>query len=208
MVIGRHGQHGFATRSLAQRARWQTRLQAWIARLWPPARHPPHAGLAVRSHAQGALRPVHADHHRSDRDPAGVVAFVFMERHWQTVTFRLSSMVTQNIAAIIEVYENYPQDEERRTLTNIAANRLGLTIAFLPPDPLPPQPRNRSFRCSTQRCPARSRARSAGRSGSTLSDAPTLSKSASSSKMPCCVSMRAAARPTPRTRTSSLSGWL
>ena len=68
----------------------------------------------------------------------GVVAFVFMERHWQTVTFRLSSMVTQNIAAIIEVYESYPQDEERRTLTNIAAGKLGLTIAFLPPDPLPP----------------------------------------------------------------------
>jgi two-component system osmolarity sensor histidine kinase EnvZ len=68
----------------------------------------------------------------------GVVAFVFMERHWQTVTFRLSSMVTQNIAAIIEVYENYPQDDEHRILTTLAAEKLGLTIDFLPPDPLPP----------------------------------------------------------------------
>ena len=67
-----------------------------------------------------------------------VVAYVFMERHWQTVTWRLSSMVTQEIAAIIDVYENYPQDADRAVLTRIANDRLGLTITFLPPDPLPP----------------------------------------------------------------------
>ena len=32
-----------------------------------------------------------------------VVAFVFMERHWNTVTRRLSAAVTQDIAALIEV---------------------------------------------------------------------------------------------------------
>ncbi|MCC0015299.1 MAG: HAMP domain-containing protein [Rhodobiaceae bacterium] len=67
-----------------------------------------------------------------------VVAYVFMERHWQTVTWRLSSMVTQSIASIIDVYESYPQDADQATLTRIAGERLGLTITFLPPDPLPP----------------------------------------------------------------------
>ena len=42
-----------------------------------------------------------------------VVAFVFMERHWNTVTHRLSAAVTQDIAALIDVYRSYPQDAER-----------------------------------------------------------------------------------------------
>src|ERR671912_179889 len=39
-----------------------------------------------------------------------VIAYVFMERHWQLVTRRLSSAVTSDIAALIDVYETYPQD--------------------------------------------------------------------------------------------------
>ena len=39
-----------------------------------------------------------------------VVAYVFMERHWQTVTRRLSTALTRDIAAMIEVIETYPQD--------------------------------------------------------------------------------------------------
>jgi len=67
-----------------------------------------------------------------------VVAFVFMERHWQTVTRRLSAAVTQDIAAVIDVVEQYPQDEDYTTITRIARDRLGLTVSILPPDPLPP----------------------------------------------------------------------
>jgi two-component system osmolarity sensor histidine kinase EnvZ len=71
-----------------------------------------------------------------------VVAYVFMERHWQTVTRRLSSAVVRDIAAIIEVIENYPQDERFSEISRIAAETYGLNIAFLPPDPLPaPGPR-------------------------------------------------------------------
>ena len=39
-----------------------------------------------------------------------VVAFVFMERHWNTVTRRLSAAVVQDIASLIDVYKGYPQD--------------------------------------------------------------------------------------------------
>jgi two-component system osmolarity sensor histidine kinase EnvZ len=41
-----------------------------------------------------------------------VVAFVFMERHWNTVTRRLSQAVVQDIAGLIDVYKVYPQDKD------------------------------------------------------------------------------------------------
>ena len=43
-----------------------------------------------------------------------VVAFVFMERHCNLVTQRLSAAVAQDIAALIDFYETYPQDARRR----------------------------------------------------------------------------------------------
>lgn len=71
-----------------------------------------------------------------------VVAYVFMERHWQTVTRRLSSALTRDIAAIIEVIETYPQDERYSEITRIAADTFGLTVSVLPAAPLPePGPR-------------------------------------------------------------------
>ena len=66
-----------------------------------------------------------------------IVAYVFMERHWQMVTRRLSGAVIGDIAAIIEVIESYPQDERFSDITRIAAETYGLTISVLPPDPLP-----------------------------------------------------------------------
>jgi two-component system osmolarity sensor histidine kinase EnvZ len=67
-----------------------------------------------------------------------VVAFVFMERHWNTVTRRLSAAVTQDIAALIDVYQTYPQDAARATIKRIARDRLGLAVDFLPAGELPP----------------------------------------------------------------------
>nr|WP_246272879.1 ATP-binding protein [Oricola thermophila] len=66
-----------------------------------------------------------------------VIAFVFMERHWQTVTQRLSTAVTRDIAAIIDVIETYPQDPEYEEVIRMARERLALNVAVLPPDPLP-----------------------------------------------------------------------
>jgi two-component system, OmpR family, osmolarity sensor histidine kinase EnvZ len=67
-----------------------------------------------------------------------VVAFVFMERHWNTVTRRLSAAVTQDIAGLIDVYKSYPQDANRDTLRRIARERLGLLVDFLPVTDMPP----------------------------------------------------------------------
>ncbi len=66
-----------------------------------------------------------------------VVAYVFMERHWEQVTQRLSAAVTRDIAAIVQMIETYPQDERYSDLTRIAAESLSLTISVLPDGPLP-----------------------------------------------------------------------
>ncbi len=67
-----------------------------------------------------------------------VVAFVFMERHWNTVTLRLSAAVVQDIAALIDVYATYPQDAARSQIRRIAQEKLGLVVDFLPVSELPP----------------------------------------------------------------------
>lgn len=66
-----------------------------------------------------------------------VIAFVFMERHWQTVTVRLSTAVTRDIAAIIDMIETYPPGDNYADVIRIAQERLQLKIDILPPDPLP-----------------------------------------------------------------------
>ena len=67
-----------------------------------------------------------------------VVAYTFMERHWQLVTRRLSSAVTADIAALIDIYESYPQDRNAATLSRIAAERLKLDVDILQDAELPP----------------------------------------------------------------------
>lgn len=67
-----------------------------------------------------------------------VIAFVFMERHWNLVTQRLSADVVHDIAALIDVYRVYPQDADRTQLRKIAQDRLGLVVDFLPMGDLPP----------------------------------------------------------------------
>ncbi len=67
-----------------------------------------------------------------------VVAFVFMERHWNTVTRHLSAAVVQDIAALIDIYKVYPQDKDRTQLRRIAQERLGLVVDFLPAGDMPP----------------------------------------------------------------------
>jgi two-component system osmolarity sensor histidine kinase EnvZ len=67
-----------------------------------------------------------------------VVAFVFMERHWNTVTRRLSAAVTQDISALIDTYRSYPQDPGNTQIRRIAQQRLGLVVDFLPVSEMPP----------------------------------------------------------------------
>ena len=65
-----------------------------------------------------------------------VVAFMFMERHYNLVTQRLSAGVVQDIATLIEVDKVFPQDHAQ--VRRIAQDKLGLVVDFLPVTELPP----------------------------------------------------------------------
>ncbi|MCJ8519337.1 two-component system osmolarity sensor histidine kinase EnvZ [Pseudorhizobium tarimense] len=73
-----------------------------------------------------------------------VVAAVFMERHWRMVTERLSEGVTRDIAAIIEMIEQFPNADNYQTVTRIANDQLDLNILVEPGADLPP-PRPKPF---------------------------------------------------------------
>lgn len=66
-----------------------------------------------------------------------VVAFVFMERHWQAVTRRLSEATARDVAAVIDLYKGYNRNDNYRSLTNLARDRLNLSLQVLPPGDLP-----------------------------------------------------------------------
>ncbi len=66
-----------------------------------------------------------------------VLAFVFMERHWQQVTRQLSIATTNEIATLIAVYEDFAQDQGNEKLTDIAREHLGLIARILPDQNLP-----------------------------------------------------------------------
>jgi two-component system osmolarity sensor histidine kinase EnvZ len=66
-----------------------------------------------------------------------VVTFVFLERHWQTVTHRLSTVTVQNISMLIDVYEELPKAQNIEKLTALAEKNLGLRIRFEKGEDLP-----------------------------------------------------------------------
>jgi two-component system osmolarity sensor histidine kinase EnvZ len=67
-----------------------------------------------------------------------VVAFVFMERHWNMVTRHLSAAVVGDIAALSEISKAYPQEPDYARLRKIASDRMGLNVDFLPLSDMPP----------------------------------------------------------------------
>lgn len=74
-----------------------------------------------------------------------VVTLVFMERHWQQVTQRLSTATTRDLAAIVDMIETYPGDADYSNVIRIAQERLSMKIDILPPEPLPPPGRKPFF---------------------------------------------------------------
>ena len=66
-----------------------------------------------------------------------VVAFTFMERHWQAVTRRLSEATARDISALIEVYSSFSVADDPEKLVAMARDRVGISMQILPPDDLP-----------------------------------------------------------------------
>ena len=73
----------------------------------------------------------------------GVIAFVFMERHWQEVTRRLSEATARDIAALDRHLRGLRrQATSTQRLIEMARDRLNLSMQILPPGDLPaPRPK-------------------------------------------------------------------
>jgi two-component system osmolarity sensor histidine kinase EnvZ len=67
-----------------------------------------------------------------------VIAYVFLERHWNSVTVKLSAGVVSDIAALTDIYKTFPQDADRSQIKRIASERLDLAVDFLPLTEMPP----------------------------------------------------------------------
>lgn len=74
-----------------------------------------------------------------------ILVFVSMERHWQTVTARLSGATARNIAALVEIYKQNPNNPETRTLMKVTASKMEMGIDFLPGAELPSERPKRLF---------------------------------------------------------------
>ncbi len=71
-----------------------------------------------------------------------VVAFTFMERHWNQVTRRLSEGMARDMAAVVDLYEASSTKDDVARLVDIGQSRFGLSVAVLPAGNLPtPQPK-------------------------------------------------------------------
>jgi len=66
-----------------------------------------------------------------------VVAFTFMERHWNQVTRRLSDGMARDIAAVMDLYLSRAFDSDLARLIDVAQNRFGLSVQIMPPGNLP-----------------------------------------------------------------------
>jgi two-component system osmolarity sensor histidine kinase EnvZ len=66
------------------------------------------------------------------------VAYVFMQRHWDLVTHRLSAAVARDVGAMVDLYTGLPPGTDDPNLHAIAA-RFHMDVESLPPSPLPPK---------------------------------------------------------------------
>jgi two-component system, OmpR family, osmolarity sensor histidine kinase EnvZ len=67
-----------------------------------------------------------------------VIVFVFMERHWDQVTHRLSTSTVQDLSMLASLYEGGPHDAaSAERLSDLARQKLALVVQFLPGQDLP-----------------------------------------------------------------------
>ncbi len=73
------------------------------------------------------------------------VAYLFMQRHWDLVTHRLSNAVARDVGAVVDLYRELPLGADDKRLREIASERFRMTVDLMPPQPLPPRLPRRFF---------------------------------------------------------------
>jgi two-component system osmolarity sensor histidine kinase EnvZ len=73
------------------------------------------------------------------------VAYLFMQRHWDLVTHRLSDAVARDVGAVVDLYRDLPLGADDRRLREIAADRFRISVDLMTPQPLPPTLPRRFF---------------------------------------------------------------
>jgi two-component system osmolarity sensor histidine kinase EnvZ len=66
-----------------------------------------------------------------------VAAIIFYERHWQTISWRLSSALAGEIASIVEALDQYPGPENLDRIRDMAYRNMGLSVTVRPGADLP-----------------------------------------------------------------------
>ena len=67
------------------------------------------------------------------------VAYVFMQRHFDIVTHRLSAAVARDVGALIDLYRALPRGADDKRLRTIASERFRMDVELMPPQALPPR---------------------------------------------------------------------
>ncbi len=73
------------------------------------------------------------------------VAYLFMQRHWDLVTHRLSNAVARDVGAVVDLYRGLPLGADDKRLREIASTRFRMSVDLMPPGPLPPRLPRRFF---------------------------------------------------------------
>lgn len=74
-----------------------------------------------------------------------IVTYIFFERHWDTVTRRLSRAVAGEVAMLTETYSSPMDAAKMQSVNTQAARTFQLEVAFLPGDKLPRQSSDNPF---------------------------------------------------------------
>jgi len=75
-----------------------------------------------------------------------VITYVFLERHWQMVTERLSSAVVSDIALLVAASDTFREEEPGAPqLTALAWEQLEMSVSFRPDETLPLETPENSF---------------------------------------------------------------
>ena len=67
------------------------------------------------------------------------VAYVFMQRHFDIVTHKLSAAIARDVGALVDLYRALPPGADDYRLHSIARERFRMYVELTPPQPLPPR---------------------------------------------------------------------